>query len=116
ILMVEGESGSGKSVLTRLLTDLIDPREDRPLSIPKDDRALIVFAKQTWLIGFENVSYIPSWFSDALCRLASGDSYVAVKLYTDDDLALHKAKRPSIINGITRLAEREDLASRVLSI
>ncbi len=116
ILMVHGESGSGKTMLTRLLMDLIDPRDEKALSIPKDDRALIVFAKQTWLVGFENISHIPGWLSDALCRLASGDSFVAVKLYTDDELAIHKAKRPVIVNGIPRLAEREDLASRVLSI
>jgi putative DNA primase/helicase len=116
ILMIHGESGSGKTMLTRLLMDLIDPRDEKALSIPKDDRALIVFAKQTWLIGFENISFIPGWLSDAMCRLASGDSFAAVKLYSDDELALHKAKRPIIANGIPRLAEREDLASRVLSI
>jgi hypothetical protein len=96
--------------------DLIDPRDEKALSIPKDDRALIVFAKQTYLIGFENISHIPAWFSDALCRLASGDSFVAVKLYSDDELAIHKAKRPVIINGIPRLAEREDLANRTFTI
>jgi putative DNA primase/helicase len=80
VLMVHGESGSGKTVLTKLLMDLIDPRDERALSIPKDDRALIVFAKQTFLVGFENISVIPAWFSDALCRLASGDSFVAVQL------------------------------------
>jgi putative DNA primase/helicase len=116
VLMVHGESGSGKTMLTRLLMDLIDPRDEKATSAPKDDRALIVLAKQTWLIGFENISHIPGWLSDALCRLASGDSFVAVKLYTDDELAVHKAKRPIIVNGIPRLAEREDLASRVFSI
>jgi putative DNA primase/helicase len=116
VLMIHGESGSGKTILTKLLMDLIDPRAEKALSIPKDDRALIVFAKQTFLIGFENISVIPAWFSDALCRLASGDSFVAVKLYTDDELAIHKAKRPVIVNGIPRLAEREDLAGRTFTI
>jgi putative DNA primase/helicase len=116
VLMVHGESGSGKSMLTRLLMDLIDPRDENAMSIPKDDRAMIVLAKQTFLLGFENLSHIPAWFSDALCRLASGDSFVAVTLYTDDELSIHKAHRPCIINGIPRLAEREDLASRTLSI
>jgi putative DNA primase/helicase len=116
VLMVHGESGSGKTVLTKLLMDLVDPRDEKALSIPKDDRALIVFAKQSYLIGFENISVIPAWFSDALCRLASGDSFVAVKLYTDDELAVHKAKRPIILNGIPRLAEREDLASRTFAV
>jgi hypothetical protein len=68
------------------------------------------------LIGFENISHIPAWFSDALCRLASGDSFATVKLYTDDELAIHKAKRPVIMNGIPRLAEREDLASRTFTV
>jgi putative DNA primase/helicase len=116
VLMIHGESGSGKSLLTRLLMDLIDPRAEKALSIPKDDRALIVFAKQTFLIGYENISHIPAWFSDALCRMASGDSFAAVKLYTDDELAIHRAKRPIIINGIPRLAEREDLASRTFAV
>ncbi len=116
VLMVHGESGSGKTILTKLLMDLIDPRDEKALSIPKDDRALIVFSKQTYLIGFENLSHMPAWFSDALCRLASGDSFVGVKLYTDDELAIHKAKRPVILNGIPRLAEREDLASRTFLV
>jgi putative DNA primase/helicase len=116
ILMVHGESGSGKTILTKLLMDLVDPRDEKALSIPKDDRAVIVFAKQTYLLGFENISHIPPWFSDSLCRLASGDAFVAVKLYTDDELAIHKAKRPVLVNGIPRLAEREDLASRTFSI
>jgi putative DNA primase/helicase len=116
VLMIHGESGSGKSFLTRLLMDLIDPRDDKAKSMPKDDRTLISFARQTWLIGFENISRIPEWFSDALCRLASGDTYAAVKLYTDDELAIQKAKRPVIMNGIPRLAEREDLASRTFAV
>jgi putative DNA primase/helicase len=116
VLMIHGESGSGKTFLTKLLMDLIDPRDEKALSIPKDDRALIVFAKQTFLIGYENISHIPAWFSDALCRMASGDSFAAVKLYTDEELAIHKAKRPVIINGIPRLAEREDLASRTFAV
>jgi hypothetical protein len=114
--MIHGESGSGKSILTRLRRELIDPRDEKALSIPKDDRAMIVFAKQRFLLGFENISLIPAWFSDALCRLASGDSFVAVKLYTDDELAIHKAKRPIVINGIPRFAEREDLASRTFAV
>jgi len=116
VLMIHGESGSGKSLLTRLLMDLIDPRAEKALSIPKDDRALIVFAKQTFLLGYENISHIPAWFSDALCRTASGDSFAAVKLYTDDELAIHRAKRPVVLNGIPRLAEREDLASRTFAV
>jgi putative DNA primase/helicase len=116
VLMIHGEAGSGKSFLTRLLMDLIDPRDDKAKSMPKDERALISFARQTWLIGFENISRIPEWFSDALCRLASGDTYAAVKLYTDDELAIQKAKRPVIMNGIPRLAERGDLASRTFTI
>jgi energy-coupling factor transporter ATP-binding protein EcfA2 len=116
VLMIHGESGSGKTILTKLLMDLIDPRDEKALSTPKDDRNLIVFAKQTYLIGFENISTIPAWFSDALCRLASGDSFATVKLYTDDELAIHKAKRPVIVNGIPRLAEREDLASRTFTV
>src|SRR5260370_22403741 len=62
------------------------------------------------------MSLIRAWCWDARCRLASGDRFVAVTLYTDDELAIHKAKRPVIVNGIPRLAEREDLASRTFTV
>src|SRR5258706_12920927 len=48
--------------------------------------------------------------------LATNVEAAVDKLYTDDELAIHKAKRPVIINGIPRLAEREDLASRTFAV
>jgi hypothetical protein len=35
--------------------------------------------------AFDNLSAIPAWLSDSLCRLASGGSFAVRQLYTDDD-------------------------------
>src|SRR5258706_2469090 len=48
--------------------------------------------------------------------LATNVEAAVDELYTDDEWAIHKAKRPVIVNGIPRLAEREDLASRTFTI
>jgi hypothetical protein len=36
-------------------------------------------------LAFDNLSGLPAWLSDALCRLASGGSFAVRQLYTDDD-------------------------------
>jgi polynucleotide 5'-kinase involved in rRNA processing len=33
VLMIHGESGSGKTILTKLLMDIIDPRDEKALSL-----------------------------------------------------------------------------------
>jgi hypothetical protein len=117
VLMIHAsQAGTGKTFLTKLLMGLIDPRFDGPQSAPDDGVNLIAFAKQTHVIGFDNVSYVPNWFSDALCRLSTGDSLSRVKKYTDDEIVNHKAKRPVIMNGIPQLGEAGDLASRAFSV
>ena len=41
-------------------------------------------AANGYLLAFDNVSGLPIWLSDALCRLASGGSFAVRQLYTDD--------------------------------
>jgi hypothetical protein len=53
-----------------------------------------------------NLSGLPAWLSDALCRLASGGSFVVRKLYTNDEEVLFKAARPTLLNGIEDIVGR----------
>jgi hypothetical protein len=52
------------------------------------------------LLAFDNLSGLPAWLSDALCRLASGGSFAVRQLYTNDDEVLFQAARPILLNGI----------------
>jgi hypothetical protein len=62
----------------------------------------------------DNLSRIPPWLSDALCRLATGGGFATRELYTDAEEALFDAQRPVILNGIEELATRGDLLDRAL--
>jgi hypothetical protein len=66
------------------------------------------------VLAFDNLSALPPWLSDTLCRLASGGSFAVRRLYTDQDEVLFDAARPVILNGIEEDVTRPDLADRAL--
>jgi hypothetical protein len=66
------------------------------------------------LLAFDNLSGLPAWLSDALCRIASGGSFAVRQLYTDDAEVLFKAARPILLNGIEDVIARPDLADRTI--
>jgi integrase len=106
VLMIHALSASGKTFLTKLLTDLIDPTVDALQRIPDDELDLIARAMQAHVVGFDNVSHISNRQSDALCRIATGESFSKIKKYTDEERVIYTAKRPIVMNGIPRLAEK----------
>ena len=68
------------------------------------------------MLAFDNVSELPGWLSDALCRIASGGSLAVRQLYTDDEEVLFQAARPILINGIEDVIIRPDLADRAVFV
>ena len=116
ILVIYGEQGSGKSNLTRVLRALIDPCTGTVRSLPRDERDLIIWAKNGQLIAFDNVSYLPNKISDALCRLSTGGGYSTRRLYTDSEEIIFEGQRPIILNSITEVAVRGDLRDRSIII
>src|SRR5262245_48649692 len=64
-----GEQGSAKSTTSRVLRALIDPNTSPVRAEPREPRDLAIAAGNSWLICLDNVSYLPPWLSDALCRL-----------------------------------------------
>ncbi|GIW32665.1 MAG: hypothetical protein KatS3mg071_2839 [Meiothermus sp.] len=111
VLALSGEQGSGKSTLARTLQRLIDPSGDVG-SLPRESRDLFIAAKHSHVLAFDNVSGLPPWLSDDLCKLATGGLLRARELYTNDDEVFLKAKRPVILNGITDYLTQQDLVDR----
>src|SRR5262249_34872343 len=66
------------------------------------------------VLAFDNVSGLPAWISDTLCRLATGGGFAVRQLYTDQDEVLFDATRPVILNGIEEMVARPDLADRAV--
>jgi hypothetical protein len=114
LLALSGEQGSAKTVLSKLLRALIDPNVAPVRALPREERDLMIAANNGHLLAFDNLSGLPPWLSDALCRIASGGSFAVRQLYTDVEEVLFQAARPTVLNGIEDVIGRADLADRAI--
>src|SRR6516165_5488620 len=114
LLAISGEQGSAKTVLSKLLRALIDPNMAPVRALPREERELMIAANNGHVLAFDNLSGLPPWLSDSLCRLASGGSFAVRRLYTDDEEVLFKAARPIVLNGIEDVIGRADLVDRAI--
>jgi len=112
LLVISGEQGSTKTVLSKMLRALVDPNAAPVRALPRDERELFIAANNGHVLAFDNISRLRPWLSDALCRLASGGGFAVRQLYTDQDEVLFDAARPVILNGIEDVVTRPDLADR----
>ena len=93
---------------------LLDPNSAPLRALPREDRDLFIAARNGHVLAFDNVSGLPTWISDTLCRLATGGGFAVRQLFTDQDEVLFDAARPVILNGIEDIVTRPDLADRAL--
>ena len=114
IMIFQGEQGSAKSTAARVLKVTTDPCFPPLRSIPRQEHDLMIMARNTWTMCFDNLSTLPDWLSDALCCIATGGGFGARELYSDDEEALFDAIRPVILNGIAAIVKRQDLADRTM--
>src|SRR5438046_7757433 len=91
LLAISGEQGSAKTVLSKMLKALIDPNVAPVRALPREERELMIAANNGYLLAFDNLSGLPAWLSDALCRLASGGSFGVRQLFSHDAEVLFQA-------------------------
>jgi hypothetical protein len=116
LLILVAEQGSGKSTQARILRALIDPNLSPLRSPPRGERDLMISAVNSWMLAFDNLSRVPPWLSDALCRLATDGGFSTRELYTDSEEVILNAMRPVILTGIDDLATRGDLLDRAIVV
>ena len=114
LMVLSGEQGSAKSTFAAILRALADPNTAPLRVLPREDRDLFIAASNGQVLAFDNVSGLPAWISDTLCRLSTGGGFAVRRLYTDQDEVLFDATRPVILNGIEDIVARPDLADRAL--
>ncbi|SDF12653.1 hypothetical protein [Thalassobaculum litoreum] len=114
VLVLSGEQGSAKSTFSTILRTLLDPSSAPLRALPREDRDLFITASNGHMLTFDNVSGLPSWISDTLCRLATGGGFSVRQLYSDQDEVLFEAQRPIVLNGIEDIVTRPDLADRAI--
>lgn len=116
ILAFRGEQGTGKSKSAQMVIGIIDPSGAPKRTAPRDIKSWSVQAFNSWALCLDNVSHIPDWLSDALCRAVTGDGVVDRALYSDDDVVVLEFRRVLALTTIDAGALAGDLAERLLTI
>ncbi|MFE5199999.1 ATP-binding protein [Streptomyces sp. NPDC056601] len=116
ILTFRGEQGTGKSYSAKMVIGIIDPSGAPKRTAPRDIKSWATQAFNSWALCLDNVSIIPDWLSDALCRAVTGDGIVDRALYTDDDVVVLEFRRVLAMTTIDAGALAGDLAERLMTI
>jgi len=114
ILMIVGEQGSGKSVLAKVLREMIDPNGSPVRRPPDSERDLFIAGASSYVLVFDNLTGIGKHLADALCAISTGGGYSTRKLYTNDEEVVFTIRRPVIITSIDPVTVRPDFLDRTL--
>lgn len=116
VLLLMGEQGSGKLVLSRLLKRLVDPSAVLIHALPKNEEDLLVAAISGHVLILDNLRDLRPQMSDALCRISTGGALSGRTLYTNAEETLIQVQRPVILNGIGGIVLQPDLSQRCIQI
>jgi DNA primase len=115
-LNIHGIQGSCKTSAAEFLRWTVDPSITLTNSLSKDLTEFVQLMDHHAVVSLDNLSSIPSWASDALCRATTGGGYQKRQLYSDDEDVTYYFRRVFILNGISVPATAPDLLDRSISI
>jgi 5S rRNA maturation endonuclease (ribonuclease M5) len=116
VLVPWGPQGCGKTSLSRMLRNLIDPSAVAMARFPRDDAEMAQTLDHHAASFFDNLSFVGQRESDTLCRAVTGDGFSKRKLYSDDDDVIYQFRRVILLNGINVPARSPDLLDRTILI
>ncbi len=116
VLLLGGPQGTGKSTAAELIGAMIDPSTAPLQSPPRDPEQWAVTAAAAYAVTLDNLSRIPVWLADALCRAVTGDAFPRRRLYTNSELSVLRFRRAVVLTSIDPGALRGDLADRLVAI
>jgi hypothetical protein len=105
-------SGALKTATLRNMKNWLDPGPFVP--VPRDGKSWAITASRCHRVAIDNVSAITPWWSDLLCKAASGDSWADRELYMDGDVVAWEFSAVPMLDGIGLVALRDDLADRAV--
>jgi hypothetical protein len=116
VLAITGEAGSAKSTTAGIVRMLVDPHIAGVSAPPKSEADLAISATNGRIVALDNLSAMPPWLSDAICRLATGGTFTRRRGQSDFEQETIIVEAPVILNGIGDLTPRADLADRTINI
>jgi hypothetical protein len=116
VLVLVGEQGTAKSSTARMLVQLTDPSPAALRAQPKSPDDWQVAAGASHVVALDNLSSLPDWLSDAICRASTGDGLVKRELYSNLDVTVLAFRRVVILTAIALPGLRGDLGDRLLLV
>jgi hypothetical protein len=116
VVLLVGEQGTAKTTTARFLSAVIDPSPVQVRGSPRDLEDWVVAASGSWVVVLDNLSSIPEWMSDAICRACTGEGMARRALYTDDDIAVTSFRRAVMLTAIDAGSLRGDLGDRLVMV
>ena len=113
ILVVTGEQGAAKTTMLRVCRRLIDPNASPVRSQPKELRDLMIAARKSWLMAYDNITTLPDVVFQRIVRVGDGHADLrSARSAPTTKRAFSWRERPVIINGITDFVVKADLGDR----
>lgn len=116
VLALDGEQGSAKTTTARMLRRLVDPNVADVRAVPREERDLLIAARNGRVVALDNLSSLDAQMADALCRVATGGGLGERALYTNGEEHVVHVQNPVLLNGIPSLLARGDLADRAVAL
>lgn len=116
ILVLQGDQGSGKTFLCKLIQALIDPSVAHVQTFPHSQKDLVIAALNAHVLFFDNLRTIKQLMADTLCTASTGGHLTTRQLYTDAEQQVHRLHVALVLNGIHSFIDQPDLAQRCLPL
>jgi hypothetical protein len=116
ILVAFGLQGSGKSVFSVNIQQLLDPRTVGVQKIPSNTETLSIMATNAHLIILDNVRSIKQDMADNFCLTSTGGTRLTRKLYSNNEESINNLQVAVVLNGIHCFIGQNDLAERCICI
>jgi predicted RNA-binding protein with TRAM domain len=116
MLIVHGEQGAAKSLLQRLIKELVDPSRPVLLTIHANRDEFVQQLSHNYVAYYDNVKTVPKWLADEACKAVTGIGQTKRKLYTNDEDIVYEYKRCLGFSGINICLTEPDALDRSILI
>jgi hypothetical protein len=116
IAIIHGEKGGLKTTFCKYQKRLIDPDRIEVNNIPTEKAEFVQQMYHNYLAIYDNVKYLPPWFSVEICKAVTGAGNSKRTLYTNDDDTIYDYKCCIIISGINNWLTEPDALDRSIIV
>ena len=116
VAVITGEHGCAKTTMMKILGSLIDPSLMEASSAPTKEDQFLQTCDHSWLVRIDNLSFLPQWLSDAMCRAVTGEASLKRKHYTNAGDYIVRYQRCVWTTCIESVIDRPDLLDRAIMI